>query len=59
MMLFLLSILCFNVVQPETRFHFQSANQIAKNFKIFKKIKKFHIKFQNFQKKIKIIKLKK
>jgi hypothetical protein len=25
----LLSIRCFNVVQPETRFHFQSANQIA------------------------------
>ena len=61
----LLSIRCFNVVQPETRFHFQSANQIAKKgqffFLKFKIFKKFHknvinfinfkfIKFQNFQK---------
>jgi hypothetical protein len=29
----LLSIRCFNVVQPETRFHFQSTNQIAKKAK--------------------------
>ena len=59
----LLSIRCFNVVQPETRFHFQSANQMVKkgqnfqkfqNFKIFQKLiffQKFHIKFQNFPKK--------
>ena len=43
----LLSIRCFNVVQPETRFHFQSANQIAKTGQNFQK---FHIKFHNFQK---------
>jgi hypothetical protein len=40
----LLSIRCFNVVQPEMRFHFQLANQIAKKIQIF------HIKVQNFQK---------
>ena len=51
----LLSIWCFNVVQPETRFHFQSVNQIAKKVKISKfykiskkKIQKFHIKFHKF-----------
>ena len=43
----LLSIRCFKVVQPETRFHFQSANQIAKKGQNFQK---FHIKFQNFTK---------
>jgi hypothetical protein len=58
----LLSIPCFNVVQRETGFHFQSANQIAKkgpnyqkflNFTKFKKnskisyISKFSKKFQN------------
>ena len=42
----LLSIRCFNVVQLETRFHFQSANQIPKKGQNFQK---FHIKFQNFQ----------
>jgi hypothetical protein len=45
-------------VQPETRFHFQSTNQIAKKIKIFK-ISKFQkkskisykiSKFQKFQK---------
>ena len=52
----LLSIRCFKVVQPETRFHFQSANQIAKKgqfffskFKIFKKIHKNVINFINFK----------
>ena len=52
----LLSIRCFNVVQPETRFHFQSANQIAKKgqffflkFKIFKKFHKNVINFINFK----------
>ena len=46
----LLSIRCFNVVQPETRFHFQWANQIAKkvqnfqNFQKFQKISKFKFK---------------
>ena len=35
----LLFIRCFNVVQPETRFHFQSANQIAKKVKIFTNFK--------------------
>jgi hypothetical protein len=44
---FQLSIQCFSVVQPETRFHFQSANQIAKKGQNFQK---FHIKFQNFTK---------
>ena len=40
----LLSIRCFNVVQPDTRFHFRSANQIAKRVKMFKnfKISKFY-----------------
>jgi hypothetical protein len=42
----LLSIRFFDVVQPETRFHFQSANQIAKKgqfcFLKFKIYKKFH-----------------
>ena len=47
----LLSIRCFNVVQPETRFHFQSANQIATKVKTFKNFTKFHIKFKNFKKK--------
>ena len=42
----LLSIRCFNVVQPETRFHFQSANQIAKIVKNFK-ISKFNFFFKN------------
>ena len=40
----LLSIRFFNVVQPETRFHFQSANQITKksqNFQKFQNISKF------------------
>jgi hypothetical protein len=51
-----LSIWCFNVVQPETRFHFQSANQIAKQkVKIFKKFQNFKnlqkiSKFQKFTK---------
>jgi hypothetical protein len=39
----LLSIRCFNVVQPETRFHFQSVNQIAKKgpkFQNFTNLKK-------------------
>jgi hypothetical protein len=47
----LLSIRCFKVVQPETRFHFQSANQIAKKVKIFKnfKISKFYKKFKNLK----------
>ena len=45
----LLSIRCFNVVQPETRFHFQSANQIAKKGK---KFQKFRIKFQKISYKI-------
>ena len=42
----LLSIRCFNVVHPETRFHFQSANQITKKVKIFKNliISKFKLK---------------
>ena len=31
----LLFIRCFNVVQPETRFHFQSANQITKEGQFF------------------------
>jgi hypothetical protein len=46
-----LSIRCFNVVQPETRFHFQSSNQIAKKVKIFKnfKISKFYKKFKNLK----------
>ena len=35
----LLSIRCFNVVQPDTRFHSQSANQIAKKVKNFKNFK--------------------
>jgi hypothetical protein len=34
-----LFIRCFNIVQPETRFHFQSANQIAKKVKLFKNVK--------------------
>ena len=56
----LLSIRCFNVIQPETRFHFQLANQIAKKgqnfqkFQIFKnfkfsKISKFYKILQNFK----------
>ena len=36
---YLLSIRCFNAIQPETRFHFQSANQIAKKVDIFKNFK--------------------
>jgi hypothetical protein len=47
-----LSIWCFNVVQPETRFHFQSANQIAKQkVKIFKKFQNFK-NLQKIQKRI-------
>ena len=55
---YLLSIRCFNVVQPETRLHFQSANQIAKkgqNFTKFSKNFKF-IKFKNKFLKLKICK---
>ena len=50
----LLSIRCFKVVQPETRFHFQSANQIVKkvkNFKISKFYKLKKKKNQNYKKK--------
>jgi hypothetical protein len=46
------SIRGFNVVQPETRFHFQSANQIAKKVQISKfsfKISKFYKSFKKFQ----------
>ena len=39
----LLSIRCFNVVQPETRFHFQSANQIARKGQNFQKFQNFKI----------------
>jgi hypothetical protein len=53
----LLSIRCFNVVHPETRFHFQSANQIFKKFQNYKinfclkfKIKKKIKNFKNFKK---------
>jgi hypothetical protein len=37
----LLSIRCFNVVQPETRLHVQSANQIAKKGQNFQKYQNF------------------
>ena len=47
----LLSIQCFSVVQPETRFHFQSANQIAKKGQNFQK---FHTRFKNFPKNSKL-----
>ena len=46
-----LSIRCFNVVQPETRFHFQSAYQIAKKVKFFKNLKIL----QNFKQFINLI----
>ena len=53
----LLSIRCFNVVQPETRFHFQSANQIAKKGQHFQKFQNF-TKFQKISKiSYKILKL--
>jgi hypothetical protein len=49
----LLSIQCFNVVQPETRFPFQSTNQIAKKgqffFLEFKIFKIFHKNVINFK----------
>ena len=53
---YLLSIRCFNVVQPETRFHFQSSNQIAKKVNIFQKFQNFKIlqKILKFKKKLKI-----
>ena len=54
----LLSIRCFNVVQPETRFHFQSDNQIAKKVKISKNFKNVIYNFK-FSKNFKIIKKKK
>jgi hypothetical protein len=64
----LFSIRCFSDVQPETRFHFQSANQIAKmvkmdqkfqNFKIIKLNFYFFFKVQNFQKNSKFLKISK
>jgi hypothetical protein len=45
----LLSIRCFNVVQPETRFHFQSSNQIAKKGQNFQKFLNFKILPQNLK----------
>ena len=47
----LLSIWYFNVAQPETRLHFQSANQIANKGQNFQKLQNFKIFeiFQNFK----------
>ena len=50
----LLSIRCFNVVQPETRFHFQSVNQIAKKGQNFTKFTKNKKKFKKNSKLSKI-----
>ena len=49
----LFSIRCFNVVQPETRFHFQK----CKNFKILQKFFFESSKFYNFPKKKLYIKI--
>ena len=53
----LLSIRCFNVVHPETRFHFQSANQIFKKFQNYKI--NCCLKFKIKKKKLKISKISK